>query len=267
MIMASVNETIDVAVPVSMAYNQWTQFESFPQFMHGVQSVRQLSDTTNHWTVKVAGVEREFDTKITEQHPDQRIAWKSTDGTSHAGAVDFHRLDERHTRVTVQLDWDPQTFVEKAGAASGADKMQVKSDLKRFKEFVETQGSETGAWRGKVDRPGDASTGPSGPSETAGAVAATGTSTAGTGDKDNSLGSRDYYGGTGAGGFPPGGTDKDDLPIEDPAARSDKPLLDDPALAETSKVPLQDVPGGTLNDPDNEPDPDTDETGRNSAGR
>jgi len=201
--MASVNETIDVAVPVSVAYNQWTQFESFPQFMHGVQSVRQLSDTSNHWTMKVAG----------------------------------------------------------------ADKMQVKSDLKRFKEFIETRGSETGAWRGNVDHPGDASTRPYGASETARDAGAAGASTGGTGAKDNSLGSRDYYGGTGAGGFPPGGTNKDDLPIQDPAARSDKPLLDDPALGETSRVPLQDVPGGTLNDPDNEPDPDTDETGRNAAGR
>jgi uncharacterized membrane protein len=233
-IMASVNETIDVAVPVSVAYNQWTQFESFPQFMHGVQSIRQISDTTTHWTTKIGGVEREFDTEITEQHQDQRIAWKSTDGASHAGAVDFHRLDEGHTRVAVQMEWDPQTFVEKAGSAAGADKMQVKSDLKRFKEFIETKGAETGGWRG---------------------------------EKDNSLGSRDYYGGTGAGGFPPEGTNKEDLPIEDPAARSDKPLLDDPALGETSKVPLQDVPGGTLNDPDNEPGPDTDETRRNATGR
>ena len=265
--MASVNEMIDVAVPVSVAYNQWTQFESFPQFMHGVQSVRQLSDTRNHWTMKVAGVEREFDTEITEQHPDQRIAWKSTDSTSHAGAVDFHPLDEGHTRVTVQMEWDPQTFAEKAGAVDGADKMQVKSDLKRFKEFIETRGSETGAWRGNVDHPGDASTRPYGASETARDAGAAGASTGGTGAKDNSLGSRDYYGGTGAGGFPPGGTNKDDLPIQDPAARSDKPLLDDPALGETSRVPLQDVPGGTLNDPDNEPDPDTDETGRNAAGR
>lgn len=160
--MTTVEESIDVAVPVTTAYNQWTQFESFPHFMGGVVSITQLTDTTNHWVTKIGGVEREFDTEITEQHPDERVAWKSIDGTTHAGVVTFHRLSETDTRVTVQLDWAPETLVEKIGSAVGADDRQVKSDLTRFKEFVENRGSETGSWRGNVDAPGNAATGASG---------------------------------------------------------------------------------------------------------
>lgn len=155
--MATVQESIDVSVPVSTAYNQWTQFETFPEFMGGVESITQISDTHNHWVTKVGGVEREFDTEITEQHPDERIAWKSTDGKSHAGVVTFHRLSDSTTRVTIQLDWDPEGFAEKVGAAVGADDRQVKSDLQRFKEFIENAGGETGAWRGNVDAPGSGS--------------------------------------------------------------------------------------------------------------
>lgn len=156
--MTTVEESIDVAVPVSAAYNQWTQFESFPQFMGGVESITQTSDTTSHWVTKIGGVERVFDTEITEQHPDERVAWKSTDGTSHAGVVTFHRLGDSETRVTVQLDWDPETFLEKVGHVVGADDRQVKSDLKRFKEFIEGRGAPTGAWRGNVDAPPTAAT-------------------------------------------------------------------------------------------------------------
>jgi uncharacterized membrane protein len=160
--MASVQESIDVEVPVTTVYNQWTQFESFPNFMNGVESVTQTSETMTHWVTKVGGAEREFDAEITEQHPDERVAWKSVDGKSHAGVVTFHRLSDTSTRVAVQLDWDPQNFVEKVGSVLGADDRQVKSDLKRFKEFIEARGSETGAWRGNVDAPGNAATGPSG---------------------------------------------------------------------------------------------------------
>ncbi|CEA07185.1 Polyketide cyclase / dehydrase and lipid transport [Arthrobacter saudimassiliensis] len=174
--MTTVEESIDVAVPVTTAYNQWTQFESFPHFMGGVESVTQTADTMTHWKTKVGGVEREFDAEITEQHPDERVAWKSVDGKSHAGVVTFHRLSDTETRVTVQLDWDPETFAEKIGHLVGADDRQVKSDLARFKEFIESRGSETGAWRGNVDAPGNAATG-SGPAPASGAAAA-GTGTA-----------------------------------------------------------------------------------------
>ena len=151
--MPSVIETIDVDVPVRTAYNQWTQFESFPNFMGGVESVQQVSETLTHWKTKVAGVEREFDAEITEQHPDERVAWKSVDGKDHAGVVTFHRLSDDKTKVTVQLDWEAESLVEKAGAALGADDRQIKADLKRFKSFIEERGAETGAWRGDVQPP------------------------------------------------------------------------------------------------------------------
>ena len=149
--MASVTESVDVAVPVSTAYNQWTQFESFPHFLDEVEEIRQVDDTTNHWRVKIGGAEREFDTVITEQHPDERVAWKSVAGeVEHAGVVTFHRLSDAETRVTVQLDWAPTDALEKIGAAMGMDDHAVKKDLANFKEFIESQGSETGAWRGGV---------------------------------------------------------------------------------------------------------------------
>lgn len=160
--MSTVEESIDVAVPVSIAYNQWTQFETFPQFMKGVESVTQVSDTESHWETKIGGVQRSFDTTITEQHPDERVAWKSTDGKSQAGVVTFHRLSDAETRVTVQLDWDPETFAEKVGAVVGADDHRVKGDLARFKDFIESRGSETGAWRGNVDAAPTAATGAQG---------------------------------------------------------------------------------------------------------
>jgi uncharacterized membrane protein len=151
--MASVTESVDVDVDVSTAYNQWTQFESFPEFMSGVESIEQLDDTHTRWKTSIDGVAREFDTEITEQHPDERVAWKSTDGTAHAGVVTFHRLGDNQTRVTAQIDWQPEGIVEKAGAAVGVDDRQVKGDLQRFKHFIEQRGNETGAWRGDVDHP------------------------------------------------------------------------------------------------------------------
>jgi uncharacterized membrane protein len=153
--MSGVTETIDVHVPVHTAYNQWTQFESFPQFMSGVESIRQVDDRRTHWVTKVGGVRREFDAEITEQHPDERIAWRSVGGdTKHAGVVTFHRLGDQDTRVTVQLDWQPEGVAEKVGSAVGVDDYQVKADTKRFKHFVEEQGGATGEWRGDIPRPG-----------------------------------------------------------------------------------------------------------------
>jgi uncharacterized membrane protein len=145
-----VTESIDVNVPVSTAYNQWTQFESFPAFMDGVDKIDQLDDTHLHWVTSIGGVNREFDTEITEQHPDERVAWRSTDGTTHAGVVTFHRLSDTASRVTAQIDWSPEGVVEHAGAALGFDDRQVKGDLSRFKSFIEDRGSESGAWRGDV---------------------------------------------------------------------------------------------------------------------
>ena len=152
--MATIEQSIELDVPVRTAYNQWTQFEEFPQFMEGVEEVRQLDDTHLHWVVSHDGHRQEFDAEITEQHPDERVAWRTTDGMSHAGVVTFHRLDDEHTRVTVQMDYDPQGMVETAGDKLGLVDRRVKGDLKRFREFIEKQPGETGAWRGEVDRPG-----------------------------------------------------------------------------------------------------------------
>jgi uncharacterized membrane protein len=152
--MATVTKSIDVHAPISKAYNQWTQFEKFPEFMGGVDEVHQLDDRHLHWKVSIGGQEREFDAEITEQHPDERVAWKSTDGKTHAGVVTFHKLAADETRVTVQLEWQPEGVAEKAGAVVGVDDLQVSSDLNKFKSFIEGHGQETGAWRGEVPREG-----------------------------------------------------------------------------------------------------------------
>ncbi|HWJ66534.1 MAG TPA: SRPBCC family protein [Nocardioides sp.] len=150
--MSQIQESIDVDVPVRTAYNQWTQFESFPKFMSGVESITQLDDKRLHWVTSIAGVEREFDAEITEQHPDERVAWTSTGGEAqHAGVVTFHKLDDDRARVMVQLDWQPSGVAEKVGSAINVDERRVKGDLERFKQFIEARGHETGAWRGDVD--------------------------------------------------------------------------------------------------------------------
>jgi len=149
--MPQVIETVDVNVPVSTAYNQWTQFETFPKFLSYVESITQTDDTLTHWKVKIGGAEREFDARITEQHPDERVAWNSVGGDeNHAGVVTFHKLSDTETRVTVQLDWEATGVLEKAGAILGVDDHVIKSDLKNFKEFIENTNHETGAWRGDV---------------------------------------------------------------------------------------------------------------------
>jgi uncharacterized membrane protein len=152
--MGTVQESVDVDVPVRTAYDQWTQFESFPEFMSGVESITQTDDRHTHWVTSVGGVRREFDAEITEQHPDERVAWTSTGGdTKHAGVVTFHRLADDKTRVTVQIDWEPQGVVEKVGSALNVDDHRVKADTKKFKEFIESRGAASGAWRGDVPRP------------------------------------------------------------------------------------------------------------------
>ena len=147
----NITESIDVDVPVSTAYNQWTQFESFPRFMDGVERIDQLSPTKTHWVTQIAGVTREFDAETTEQHPDERVAWVTQNGTHQAGVVTFHRISDTTTRVTLQLDHDPQGFVEKAGDALGIVKHRIKGDLRNFKEFIESRGAEEGGWRGDID--------------------------------------------------------------------------------------------------------------------
>ena len=149
--MASVVESIDVKVTVSTAYNQWTQFEEFPKFMDGVKSVTQIDDTHLHWVAEIAGKEKEWDAEVTEQHADERVAWNATSGAQNAGVVTFHRLDDETTRVTLQLDVEPEGPVESVGTALGFVQRRVKGDLERFKEFIESRGVESGVWRGEVE--------------------------------------------------------------------------------------------------------------------
>jgi uncharacterized membrane protein len=146
----SIEKSVEVDVPVSTAYNQWTQFEEFPSFMNGVEAVKQLDETHLHWVASIGGHREEWDAEITEQIPDERVAWKATSGKGNAGVVTFHKLDENRTKVMLQLDWESEGMVEALGALLGRDDRAVKGDLERFKELVEKQGSESGAWRGEV---------------------------------------------------------------------------------------------------------------------
>ncbi|MFF7265002.1 SRPBCC family protein [Streptomyces sp. NPDC008159] len=152
--MSTVKEAVEVEVPVHTAYNQWTQFEEFPQFMEGVEEVRQLDDRHNHWTTKIGGVKREFDTEIVDQLPDERITWRTTTGdTRQKGTVHFERVDDTHTRVELVMDIEP-SGIEKAGDMLGMIDRRVKGDMRRFKEYMEKRGGESGAWRGRI-RPGE----------------------------------------------------------------------------------------------------------------
>ena len=150
--MATIEKSIDVEVPVRAAYNQWTQFEDFPRFMEGVLEVRQLDDKRLHWRAKIGGQEKTWDAEITEQVPDDRVAWRARSGAANAGVVTFHRISDGRTRIMLQLEYEPQGAVESIGDALGFVKGQVKADLDHFKEFIETSGRETGAWRGEVQR-------------------------------------------------------------------------------------------------------------------
>jgi len=145
---------IDVASDITTVYNQWTQFEDFPLFMEGVDEVTQLDDRHLHWKVSIAGVHREFDATITEQIPEVRIAWKADGEVRHAGVVDFHRVEDRRTNVSLQLDMDPQGLVEHVGDTLGVVERRATADLKRFRLLVEKNQEATGSWRGEVPREG-----------------------------------------------------------------------------------------------------------------
>jgi uncharacterized membrane protein len=150
--MSTIEQSIEVNVPVSTAYNQWTQFEEFPRFMEGVEKIIQLDDTRLHWVVEIGGQTREYDATITEQTPDQRIAWRADGEATNAGVVTFHRISDGTTRIMLQLEYEPDGLVEKAGDLIGIVKGRVKGDLERFKDYIESRGTETGAWRGEVEQ-------------------------------------------------------------------------------------------------------------------
>ena len=147
---STVEESIELEVPVSTAYNQWTQFEDFPKFMATVEAVNQIDTTHLHWRAIVGGKIKEWDAEITEQIPDERIAWRSTSGVRNSGVVTFHKITDSRTRVMLQMDYDPQNLAEKVADAGGAVKLTTKGNLKRFKKLLETRGQETGAWRGTI---------------------------------------------------------------------------------------------------------------------
>ena len=150
--MATVNETIELDVPLRTAYNQWTQFETFPQFMENVESVTQLDDTHLRWAAEIGGERREWQAEIVDQEPDRRIAWEAIDPDGPSGIVTFESLGADRTGISVEFDWVPGGTKEQVGAALGFDSRQVKGDLKRFKELIEGRGFETGAWRGEVHK-------------------------------------------------------------------------------------------------------------------
>ena len=148
--MSMIEKSIEVNVPVKTAYNQWTQFEEFPMFMEGVEQVKQINDKRLHWKANIAGKAEEWDAEITEQIPDQRIAWTSKGGAMNAGLVMFSPVSDAKSKLTLQMEYVPDGALEKTGDAMGIVTRRVEGDLKRFKEFIETRGRETGGWRGTV---------------------------------------------------------------------------------------------------------------------
>ena len=210
---SKVEKSIEVEAPLQRVYNQWTQFEQFPEFMGGVEEVKQLSDTTLHWTAKIAGVTREWDAEILEQVPDRKVAWAATTGTTNAGSVYFESLGTNRTAVRLVLEYDPEGFVEKVGDRLNIVSRQAQNDLEKFKEFIEGSDSETGAWRGTVDRDDAEDRSGSGEGETTAADADPPASTGATG-AGTPTAMADSPGVPGVPGVPGGGAG---TPASDPA--------------------------------------------------
>ncbi|MDH2445153.1 SRPBCC family protein [Amnibacterium sp. CER49] len=153
--MTTVEHRILVNVPVSVAYNQWTQFEDFPHFMNGIKKVTQLSDDRLQWVAQIGGVRREWEAKVLEQIPDRKVAWAATEGATNAGEVTFEDLGGGQTTVRLRLEYEPEGPVEKVGDKLNVVDNQTENDLARFKELVESEGYASGAWRGTIqDVPG-----------------------------------------------------------------------------------------------------------------
>lgn len=148
--MSKLEASIEVNVPVRVVYDQWTQFEEFGRFMEGVEEVVQLDDTRLRWTAEIAGRKKTWLAKITEQEPDRVVAWESIEGAPNRGRVTFEELGSTQTRVNLELEYEPEGPIESAGDVLGVVERRVKGDLKRFKEFIESRGQETGAWRGEI---------------------------------------------------------------------------------------------------------------------
>ena len=148
--MSVIEKSINLNVAVRTAYKQWTQFEDFPRFMEGVDEVRQLDDKHLHWKATIGGKQEEWDAEITEQVPDQRIAWRSQSGAKNEGIVIFSPVTQGKSKINLRIEYEPKGMVEKAGDLIGAVSQRVEGDLKRFKNYIESRGHETGAWRGNV---------------------------------------------------------------------------------------------------------------------
>lgn len=148
--MSVIEKSIELNVPVRTAYNQWTQCEEFPKFMEGVKQVKQLNDKRLQWKANIADKDEEWNAEITEQVPDQRIAWKSRGGAENAGVVTFHRISDAKSKIMLQLEYDPKRVLENVGDAVGLVTQRVERDLKRFKAYIESRRQETGAWRGTI---------------------------------------------------------------------------------------------------------------------
>jgi uncharacterized membrane protein len=147
----TIEQEIEVEVPLSTAYNQWTQFEEFPKFMEGIQEVTQLDDTLLHWAATVAGKRAEWEAKIVEQEPDRRIVWESVDGKQTRGTVTFAEAGPHRTRINLNMSYTPEGVAEKVGSAAGLDDRRVRGDLERFRELIETEQVASGGWRGKIE--------------------------------------------------------------------------------------------------------------------
>jgi hypothetical protein len=186
--MARIEETIDLTLGAEDAYGQWLDFEAFSLFMRSVERVIRTGDGAHHWVVKIAGRRREFDTRITSDDPGKRVAWEGTGDMPHSGVMVFTPIDNGNTRMSVSIDWQPGSVVQKAGHRVGSDHREVRNELWRFKDFVESGGTLTHH-----------------------------------GVPEHGLGSHDYFGGTAGGGFPPGVTELPDIPMQDPAAAKDQP--------------------------------------------
>ncbi|MFL6089688.1 MAG: SRPBCC family protein [Aeromicrobium sp.] len=158
--MSVIEKSIEVDVPRRTAYDQWTQFESFPEFMEGVEDVRQIDDSHLHWKGEIAGVEREWDAEIVHQEPDERVTWRATSGAKNDGTVSFGSINPERTQVTLRLDFEPEGFAEKAADVLHIVDLRVDKDLHNFKRFIEERETETGAWRGSVKPTGEVDSGP-----------------------------------------------------------------------------------------------------------
>jgi len=158
--VSTIEKSIQVHVPVRTAYDQWTQFETFPEFMNGVKQVRQLDDKHLRWTAEIAGIERVWDAEIVHQEPDERVTWRATRGAKNDGPVSFGAIGPDRTQVTMRLEFEPEGLAEKAADVLHLVDVQVDRDLHKFKDFIEHREAETGAWRGSVKPTGDVDPGP-----------------------------------------------------------------------------------------------------------